>query len=67
MGLSSERFENQNADRECFGKITDQFASRIAFEYHFAGGELTVRLDVFNIFDFDSETEVGGDANFDLG
>ena len=47
--------------RGSLGRTPDIYRFDLGFKYTreaFAGGELTVRLDIFNLFDFDEETEV---------
>ena len=61
LGPRSFYQQGTPASRGSLGTTDDIYRLDLGLKYTrdaFAGGKLTVRLDIFNVFDFDSETEV---------
>ena len=61
LGPRSFYQQGAPASRGSLGTTDDIYRLDLGLKYTrdaFAGGKLTVRLDIFNVFDFDSETEV---------
>lgn len=61
LGPRSFFRQGMPASRGSLGTTDDIYRLDLGLKYTrdvFAGGDLTVRLDIFNVFDFDSETEV---------
>ena len=53
--------QGEPVPRGSLGRTSDLYRLDLGLKYTreaFADGELTLRLDVFNLFDFDEETEV---------
>lgn len=71
FGPSSFYRQGMPTPRGSLGTTSDIYRLDLGLKYTreaFGGGEVTVRLDVFNVFDFDDETEVDerADAFFGL-